>query len=211
PDSNIDYLESFPDIIVCNSPAHLNQLAKRGVPKQKMIVGGALRYSTPPAIITVKTAPVFVALSSDAEISRQILDAVKSVKRSGRVFFIKEHPMYPFAFKETSDVRRTTKPLTAYKELSTVIYATGTVGLESILAGLPTLRFMPQNKIAFDILPDGLAAATVTADELDNALDHLPEPAKVSRSEYLAPVDISLWKNLITDASFVKTPGGLGS
>jgi len=105
--------------------------------------------------------------------------------------------MYPFEFAETETIRRTTQVLPEHRALSGVLYSTGTVGLEALLAGLPTLRFRPEGRIAIDILPDGVAAVPVDAASLEEALDGTQPPARIERESVMAPVDLAVWRRYL--------------
>ena len=197
PASNPDGLASLPDVIVCNGPAYRRQLEARGVPAARLAVGGAFRLPPPKDIVHDTAAPVFVALSSDHDISAQMMAAVEALKDKGRRFVVKDHPMYPFDFAETETVRRTTQVLPEQPALSAVIYSTGTVGLEALLAGLPTLRFRPDGRIAIDILPDGVAAHAVDAASLEETLAAARPPADVDRASVMAAVDLAVWRRYL--------------
>ena len=197
PASNPDGLASLPDAIVCNGPAYRRQLEAWGVPAERLTVGGAFRLPPHKNIIHDRAAPVFVALSSDRGISAQMMAAVAALESTGQRFVVKDHPMYPFEFAETETVRRTAQVLPEHSALSAALYSTGTVGLEALLAGLPTLRFRPEGRIAIDILPDGLAAVPVDAVSLEAALAAIQPPAKVDRARVMAAVDLAVWRRTL--------------
>jgi hypothetical protein len=108
--------------------------------------------------------------------------------------------MTPFGFAETAHVRRTPEPLGRQKRVSTVVYAATTVGLEAILAGLPTLRFRPCATVALDILPDGVDIPAVDATTFNRALDNPSPPPHVARASVFAPVDLALWRRYLEAA-----------
>jgi hypothetical protein len=197
PASNPDGLNSLPDVIVCNGPAYRRQLETWGVPPERLAMGGAFRLAPHKEIAHDAQAPLFVALSSDPDISTQMMTAVAALAPTGRRFVVKDHPMYPFEFAETETIRRTTQVLPEHRALSGVLYSTGTVGLEALLAGLPTLRFRPEGRIAIDILPDGVAAVPVDAASLEEALDGTQPPARIERESVMAPVDLAVWRRYL--------------
>jgi hypothetical protein len=102
--------------------------------------------------------------------------------------------MTPFAFSDSPGVARTDQPLESQQAVSAVVYAATTVGLEAVLAGLPTLRFRPGGRIALDILPDGVHVPAVESETLDDALDSLRNPAPVDPARIFAPVDLAAWR-----------------
>ena len=197
PASNPDGLASLPDVIVCIGPAYRRQLEAWGVPAERLAVGGAFRLAPHTDIARDGAAPVFVALSSDRDISAQMMAAVDALRETGRRFVVKDHPMYPFDFAETETVRRTAQVLPEHRALSAVLYSTGTVGLEALLAGLPTLRFRPEGRIAIDILPAGLAAVAVDAASLEGALAAARPPPPIDRASVMAAVDMAVWRRTL--------------
>ena len=78
--------------------------------------------------------------------------------------------------------------------ISAVFYGTGTSGLEGLLAGLPTFRLRPEDRVAVNILPEGIDAIPVTVGELGNALDNANKPEPLNWDSIYAPVTISVWK-----------------
>lgn len=197
PASNPDGLISLPDVIVCNGPAYRRQLEAWGVPPERLAVGGAFRLAPHKDIAHDARAPLFVALSSDPDISAQMMAAVAALGPTGRRFVVKDHPMYPFEFAETETIQRTTQVLPEHRALSGALYSTGTVGLEALLAGLPTLRFRPEGRIAIDILPDGVAAVPVDAPSLEGALTDARPPAQIDRESIMAAVDLAVWRRYL--------------
>ncbi len=200
PASNPEGPDGLPDVIVCNGPAYRAQLERWGVTAARLAVGGAFRVTAAAANIHDPAGAVFVALAADARIAAQMMAAVQAAARPGRRFLVKDHPMYPFAFAESETIRRTRTLLAEQESLSAVIYSTGTVGLESLLSGLPTLRFLPEGLIATDILPDGIVAPTADAASLDTALDELTCCPEIARESVIAPVDLTVWRRYLLAA-----------
>ena len=108
--------------------------------------------------------------------------------------------MTPFAFADEDGVTRTDRTLGEQKELSAVVYAATTVGLEAVLAGIPTLRFRPRGRIALDILPRGVEVPAVDSESLDAALSHAMEPPHLPLERVFAPVDAALWRSTLQPA-----------
>ena len=194
--SNPDREASLPDFILASGPATRDRLESMDMPKARLAVGGALRFpTTHPAAYDPK-GPVFVALPFDRSISEQMVEACQKVK--GWRFLIKDHPMSPFAFREDDHLRRTEKSFAEHEGLATVLFAATTVGLEALLAGLPTLRFQPSDRIAVNILPDGIKAQAVSSDTLQDALENPFKPGIVPPESIFAPVALDLWGELLT-------------
>jgi hypothetical protein len=195
--SNPDSLGSIPDTIVADGPAYRNEMQAWGIPPARLIVGGAFRF--PPAVGNLfdPAGPVFIPLSAIPAIAARQLDAARIIAASGRRVLVKEHPMYPFAFAESDLLRRTYVPLTRQDGLSAVVYSTGTSGLESILAGIPTLRLLCEDCLSIDVLPTTLAAAPVELENLLNALAAAQPPTSVDQTEIMAAVNWSLWRSLM--------------
>ena len=91
----------------------------------------------------------------------------------------------------------TEKPLAEHPSLSAVVYAATTVGLEAILAGLPTYRFRPRNRIALDILPQGITIPAVDSGTLADALAVPPTPPSIDRETIFGSVDRNLWQKAL--------------
>jgi len=201
PATNPDGLESIPDLVVCNGPAYRDQLRGWGLPEERLIIGGAFRIARPAGSRHDPSGPVFVALSSSRPLSNKMMAAVVATARSTeRRFVVKDHPLYPYAIAETETVRRTSRTIPEHTGLAAVIYATGTSGMEGLLAGVPTLRFLPDDRIAVDVLPESLPVFPVTAETLGTALTTLPEPPRVAWDALYAPVDEALWQRLLCAA-----------
>ena len=196
PASNPDGIDGLPDLVVCNGPAYARNLVDWGVPEKRLVIGGALRQAGPKPLTHDPDGPVFVALSSNWVFSEQMLAAMESLDGPLR-FLVKEHPMYPHPFAETEMVGRTKTPLQDQPGLSAVLYCTGTIGLEALLGGLPTLRFRPEGAVAMDILPPGLEARPVDAKTLAQALKVLEKPVSLSWDAVLAPPDFDVWKQAL--------------
>ena len=95
-------------------------------------------------------------------------------------FLVKIHPLYPKKITETDNIKITTKTIPEQKEISAVIYGTGASGLEGLLAGIPTFRIRPTNKVAVNVLPEGIDAVPFAENELGLKLDNALPPKAVS-------------------------------
>lgn len=182
----------LPDRILCTGESTRRRLLQWGVEAERLEIGGALRFADPARPAHDPAAPVFVALPFDARIAAEMVASARAAN-SERAFLVKDHPMTPFGFAETAHVRRTTEPLGRHR-VSAVVYAATTVGLESVLAGLPTLRFRPRATVALDILPDGVEVPAIDGTTFDRALAAPPAPPPVAREAVFAPIDLALWR-----------------
>ena len=198
PSSNSDIEHSLPDIIMCNGPAYRKQLADLGFDMETLRLGGAFRVSERTSAYYDPAGPVYIALSSIEAITRQMLEAVSALTCSGTKFVAKDHPLYPMTIPESPRLRRTDKTIPESGGLSAVIYSTGTTGLEGLLAGVPTIRFLPADRIAPDILPDDLAVPERTCEEFQDSLLNLKPPSPLNWSDVMAPVDMSSWRAVLT-------------
>ena len=149
--SNHDGSVSLPDRILTSGASTADQLQAWRIPEDRISVGGALRISTSRVPTFARGAPILVALPFDRGIASEMVEAAR--KAPGYRFQVKEHPMSPFGFEESASVKRTELPFSSHTSLSAVVYAATTVGLESLLAGIPTFRYRPRSRIALDILP----------------------------------------------------------
>ena len=105
--------------------------------------------------------------------------------------------MAPFKFSAQTNVQPTDIPLTRQPVVSAVVFAATTVGLEAILAGLPTLRFRPSNRIALDILPAGISVPASDQNSLASALQTLSPQEQINRNEIFAKPDIANWSRAL--------------
>lgn len=198
PRSNRDGLAGIPDHVACSGTATRDQLAAWGLPRERMVVAGALRFPTSTKVGYDGAAPVFVALPFDATVSAEMVAAVRAAADgTGKRFLVKPHPMNPFAFDDSPTVARTDQSLERQASLSAVVYAASTVGLEALLMGLPTLRFRPSRRVAIDILPTEVNVPVTDAASLAGDLANLVRPASLSRRHFFAPVDMTTWKRFV--------------
>lgn len=194
PASNPDGLTSIPDRIICSGPAYHDQLLTWGIPTDQLCIGGAFRISRFDGNYYDADGPVFVATSSFAPITEQMMLAVQSAVKPGRKFIVKIHPLYPQNIKETENISLTNHTIPEQQGLSAVFYGTGTSGLEGLLAGVPTFRFRPDDRVAINVLPEGAKAEPVSIDTLGNALDQAKIPDPLNWESIYSPVDQALWQ-----------------
>jgi hypothetical protein len=193
PHAAVDGAACLPDRILCSGESTRRRLLAWGVDAARMAIGGALRFAESARPAHDPAAPVFLALPFDARIAREMVASAQAAN-GARAFVVKDHPMTPFGFAETSRVRRTPDPLGRQRGVSAVVYAATTVGLEAILAGLPTLRFRPRGTVALDILPDGVEVPAIDAGSFDGALAAPAAPPRIARESVFAPIDLALWR-----------------
>jgi len=105
--------------------------------------------------------------------------------------------MYPVAFSEVENLKRTETPLTEQTGLSAVLFCTGTSGLEAVLMGLPAYRLMLNDRIAIDILPAGVSVPGVTLDDVAEQVTGKVPPPQVNWDSVLTEPDINLWHSLL--------------
>jgi hypothetical protein len=192
--TNPDGLASIPDRIICSGPAYQNQLLTWGIPSDQLCIGGTYRVSCFEGNYYNVDGPIFVATSSFASITQQMMLAVKFAKKPGRKFTVKIHPLYPQDIKETENISLTNHTIPEQKGLSAVFYGTGASGLEGLLAGVPTFRFRPDDCIAINVLPKGAKAESVSIDTLGNALDDATKPTPLAWKSIFSPIDQALWQ-----------------
>lgn len=197
PAGNPDGPASLPAVILAVGASDRGRLVRYGVPAERIVVGGARRYSVPAEPPFDPAAPVFVALPFDGKIAAEMMAAIRPLGVAGRRFVVKEHPMSPFWFEPSVGVARTKDGLGDQPGVSAVLYCMTTVGLEAVLAKLPTLRFLPAARPVVDVAPDGVSIAAATAAELAAALDDLPPPPALSRAGIFAVPDPVLWRRML--------------
>jgi len=187
-------LGSLPDNIFCTGQSTLDQLVGWGIPEARLAIGGALRFSSPAQVRYDPGSPVFVALPFDHRIAAEMVSAVMDCAEEGRIFLVRDHPMTPFEFGSNQYVRRADGPLTMQKSVSAVLYAATTVGLEALVAGLPTLRFRSGSRLSIDIMPAGLNVPATDSRSLKTDLSRASCPAPVERGRVFAEADLTTWR-----------------
>lgn len=199
PGSNPDSEASLPGRILCVGPATRDCLTGWGVAPGRCAVAGALRYAQSAGPRLDPAAPVFFALPGDRALARQMAEAaVRLAHRLNRPVVVRPHPVYDVDVPEDRLVSRATSGLTGRDSVSAVVYAATTVGLEAVLFGLPTIRFVPAGCIAHDILPNTLDVPAADAAGLAEAVEAAVPPPKVRREDIFAPVDPDVWRHALS-------------
>jgi hypothetical protein len=201
PESNVSAEIEFPDQIICNGNAGYTQLSKWGVPESKLSIGGAYRVPKTRPTSWNPESPVYVALPMKDAVALEIIDAIKTITADDLQFLIKAHPMTQLLFPETHNMRRTDAQLVDFQSLRAVVYAASTVGLEALLAGLPTLRFMPAASIAIDILSAPAVATRVTARTLETEIRRAVPGNPLTVEKFFSPVDDEVWRDALDVAN----------
>ena len=198
PKSNVDGLNSIPETIICSGPAYYNQLVKWSVPEEKLVIGGAFRFKKSLSVSYDPSGPVFVAASADTDITKSLIQSISAAKGGGRKFIVKIHPLYPKNIILSHGIEITDKTLPEQNTLSAVVYGTGASGLEGLLAGIPTFRLRPQNKVAINVLPEGIDAVPFLPKDLKGLLDRA-RPKKVLKwNKIYSPVKMDVWKQQLS-------------
>lgn len=191
--------DALPETILCTGAATRDRLTKWGVAKRLLDIGGTLRFAEQGTVAYGADAPVFVALPFDPRIAGEMLAAVEAApdETSAREIRVREHPMNPYPVAARGTLVPARAAMTQQPSLSAVVYAATTVGIEALLAGIPTLRFLSSRKVALDILPDGVDAPAADADGLGAALAMLAPPPALDRESIFAAPDMALWKSVL--------------
>lgn len=188
--------DGLPDLVLAAGDIPLDVLKAAGVPKQRLRLGGTFRFVKPATTRYCPSEPIFVALPAHARIAGEMIGACVNVAAKGRKFMVREHPLAPVGFRETAGMTRSPCGLDELAAVGGVLYAGTTVGLESALAGLPTIRFIASGSVANDILPPGFPVPTATAADLDSAFDTVVVPPAYPIARLFAPPDQALWRRL---------------
>ncbi len=199
PASNPDGLDSIPDTVACNGPGYRSQLESLGIPEDRLSVAGTFRVGRIEGSRFDSDGPVYVALSAIPSVATRMVEAIQPLARTGMRFIVKDHPLYPFAFDETPEIQRVLTTIPETHGMAAVIYSTGTPGLEGLFAGVPTFRLMPEDTVALDIMPDGVSAIPVTADDLAEALRTHVTPPVLPWQDVMAPVSYDVWRELLSN------------
>ena len=196
--TNHDGLASIPDVVVADGPAYRDEMQAWGVPSGRLVAGGAFRFSRFGDDLFNPDGPVFVPLSAIHNAARAQLEVARALAEKGRRVLVKQHPMYPLFFDEIENLKIAERPLAEQKGLSAVLYTTGASGLEAVLMGIPGYRLMLEDRIAIDVLPRGLEAEAVTA---ENAVQAIMEcgngQEQAAWDDILSDPNTALWKSLL--------------
>jgi hypothetical protein len=111
-----------------------------------------------------------------------------------RKFIVKIHPLYPQNIIQTKNITLTNHTIPNQKGLSAVFYGTGTSGLEGLLAGVPTFRFRPDDRVAVNVLPIGVKVDPVSISTLGDALDEATKPVPLDWESVYSPINQALWQ-----------------
>ena len=122
------------------------------------------------------------------------MEAVNKAQKDGRKFLVKIHPLYPKKVEESENIVITNYTIPEHQGISAVFYGTGASGLEGLLAGLPTFRLRPDDRVAVNVLPQGAGAIPVSVDQLDEALNNAVKPSPLKWADIYAPVNLTLWE-----------------
>ena len=198
-DANLDGPDSIPDTILLNGPAYHDDLTARGIPVGRLQIAGSHRIGAGSLPVYDPQGPVFLALSNSPSFARQMIDAARPLAGATLPFIVKDHPLSPYPVTESEHFSHTRTPISELPGIRALIYCTGTTGLEGLLSGVPTLRFIPNSGVALDILPRGLQPLSVNAAELAGALQNLPEAANHAQTDLFPPPDLAVWKRLLDD------------
>jgi len=190
---NQDGRASLPDKIFTNGPAGLKSLQAFGHSAEFLTDMGAFRLSSFEKLSYDPEGPVFVALPFEKKIAIQMLDAVLVLAGKPWNFLVKDHPMTPFSFLENDFLRRTNKPLEEHVNISKVIYAATTVGLESFLGGIPTIRFVPEKVVSNDPIPEAYNILAASKDSLRLVLESKCHPSFIDVCDVFSKPDIKSW------------------
>ncbi len=186
--------DAIPDIVAANGPSGRDQLIRRAVPAERIVVAGTLRFKPAKGPAHDPSGPVFVAVPFDRAVAAQMIEALRPLSERGIEVRIRDHPLFPVEFKESPTLRRADGPLQAQASVRAVLYAATTVGLEALLAGLPVVRFVPRGRIALDVMPDAGLVPDAGPDDVDRVLERAGTPAELRWSDVFATPDFEFWR-----------------
>ncbi len=106
--------------------------------------------------------------------------------------------MNPFQIEPRPGIEPTGQRLSDINAVSGVLYCLTTVGLEAVLAGLPTLRFIPEGKVPVDVMPDGVKIPAADARSLKRELAQLAPPPAIDAQQVFAPADPEFWAKALS-------------
>jgi len=196
---------TVPDMVAANGPAYRNELIEWGLAPEKVVDAGSIRIApleTRPVLRS--NAPIFIALSANTKIAAQQVAVAERISEKNRRVIVKQHPMYPVAFRETNWLSRTETRIADQEALACVIYSTGASGLDALLAGIPAIRLRFENFISIDALPSRLEGLVSDRHEITTLIEETLPPVNVNWSDLFSRVDFAFWaRQLKTSADSV--------
>jgi len=106
--------------------------------------------------------------------------------------------MYPMAFAETQRLKRTTQGLSSDADYSSVLFTTGTSGLEAILAGIPAFRLLLEDRLSINILPSNIKVTAVTAEHVAETMATAGNPPTVNWDDIFSEPNLDTWRALLS-------------
>ena len=110
-------------------------------------------------------------------------------------FYIKN--FYPKKIIQSKNITITQIGLRDQKGISALLYATGASGLEGLLAGLPTLRLRPADRVAINVLPEGVEPIVFSKENLAQTLSEVEKQDALDWKTIYSHVDIKMWRKLL--------------
>lgn len=194
--ANATGLAEIPDVLACSGEAGRLALDRFGYPGERITVAGAWRYTAPSVMSYHPEGAVLFALCTDRTTAAQMVAAADDLGRRGWPILLKEHPMAPSQLAVPSSVRCVGASQDEMRRLAAVVYAASTIGLDALIAGIPTFRFLPDGWAALDPLPEGTPQVAVSADNIAEAL-RVSRPQTVERRRFFAAPEIGYWRALL--------------
>lgn len=222
--------ESFvplPHKLITSGP-HFAELYKKGnIPEDKIVVGGAWRYthmtnndgSSILAKKRINSKPtVLISLCIDIFISRSMLKNVFRIISDNKLenemtFWIKTHPGHTKyelnkLNKLVSRYQKVNKPFDELKkDVDIVIYSSSTIGLEAFFYGKKVISYIPENLLAADPLLDitderiyrWLEGENFNVDFLKDFHSNLDlKKIALIKSRYFGEINREAWLSVIT-------------
>lgn len=193
-----DGCATLPDRIVCSGPMGRRSLIDLGVPGDRIQDVGAFRYADFDTGTYDPQGPVFFALPADVSVARELVQAARRVAAAGRRVQVRCHPFARVALPSVPGLAEAPVGLFDGGGVAAVVFAGTTVGLEAVLAGLPTVRFLPGSRVAHNP-PSSLPYVPPTAD-LDDIVDVLantPKPPSIDPHSLFSPPNATAWAALL--------------
>ena len=105
--------------------------------------------------------------------------------------------MYPVNFEETPTLQRTQVAMTHQPALSAVLYSTGAIAVECLLAGVPCVRLRSADRVSINVLPSNLVNPVADEENIAERLRHLPNPTPIDWKALYSPPNYRVWADLL--------------
>lgn len=202
---------AIPDLLMVTGPHPEKMLREGGVPAGRLRPGGSRRYETLAAGSVPRIAPsgrdILAVLPVDLFQARHLLLALERAFAGADPGFkirVKDHPAEPAPIPGGSPFQRADGNLAEeLRRCAGVVFTGSTAGLESLAAGLPTLRYRSETLLDLDpceTIGEGVLPSASDSDLKERLLSlagRTPSLPEGALRDLFTPLDREAWKEAL--------------